>query len=94
MLEEFVQSALMSGGKEARAAYVKAGAVLLSKLWQKAAPSEAFHQLHRLPPGLLYQVRSILIMLVKLAAFCFCCSSPFSGWFSIMLSLLNKDGKT
>lgn len=54
MLEEFVQSALVSGGKEARNAYVKAGAVLLSKLWQ--TPADRGDQLHRLPPGLLYQV--------------------------------------
>ena len=56
MLEEYLQSTMLLEDKDARSAYVKAGITLLGKLWQPAVVS-ASHQLHRLPPGLLYQVQ-------------------------------------
>ena len=56
MLEEFLQSAVTAGEKQARTAYAKAGLALLGGLWQSEAASG---QLRRLLPGLLYQVLSL-----------------------------------
>ncbi len=78
MLEEFLQGALTSGGKEARAAYVKAGAVLLGSLWQTASSSHSPERLHRLPPGLLYQVH-ITVQVLNVQAALPACTVAFGA---------------